>query len=129
MDILGIGPLEIVLILLLALIVLGPKDLQKTGKTIGQSLNKLVRSDTWKTISQTSRELRQLPTKLMREASIDEFKETVKEIKTDIDTTVGNKDLFADWSAPPAPIRPVGKQEPAQEHSVAPQDGEPKKPE
>jgi sec-independent protein translocase protein TatB len=80
MEILGIGPSELIFIIIIALIVLGPKDMQKAGKTIGQYLNKLVRSDGWKAFQQTSRELRNLPTNLMREANLD-LAETEKEIR------------------------------------------------
>jgi sec-independent protein translocase protein TatB len=80
MEILGVGPSELIFIIIIALIVLGPKDMQKAGRTIGQYLNKLVRSDGWKAFQQTSRELRNLPTNLMREANLD-LAETEKEIR------------------------------------------------
>jgi Sec-independent protein translocase protein TatA len=38
-EILGIGPLEIILILVLALIIFGPKEIDNAGKTIGKNLN------------------------------------------------------------------------------------------
>ena len=84
MEILGVGPSELIFIIIIALIVLGPKDMQKAGKTIGQYLNKLVRSDGWKAFQQTSRELRNLPTNLMREANMD-LAEAEKEIRKSID--------------------------------------------
>ena len=84
MEILGIGPSELIFIIIIALIVLGPKDMQKAGKTIGQWLNTLMRSDGWKIFQQTSRELRNLPTNLMREANMD-LKETDDEIRRSID--------------------------------------------
>jgi sec-independent protein translocase protein TatB len=48
MEIFGIGASELVFILLIAIIVLGPKDMQKAGRTIGRWLNQLMRSDGWK---------------------------------------------------------------------------------
>jgi len=80
MEILGIGPSELIFIIVIALIVLGPKDMQKAGKNIGQFLNRLVKSDGWKAFQQTSRELRNLPTNLMREANMD-LSDTEKEIR------------------------------------------------
>ena len=80
MEILGIGPSELIFIIIIALIVLGPKDMQKAGKTIGQYLSRLVKSDGWKAFQQTSREIRNLPTNLMREANLD-LAETEKEIR------------------------------------------------
>lgn len=73
MEFLGVGPTELLLIIVLALIVLGPKDLAKTGKTIGKWLNDIVRSDTWKAVQKTSKELRQLPTQLMRQDNLERF--------------------------------------------------------
>jgi len=80
MEILGIGPQELIFVIIIALIVLGPRDMQKAGRTIGQWLNKVVRSDGWKAFQQTSKELRNLPTTLMREANMD-LNETEKEIR------------------------------------------------
>ncbi len=82
MEILGIGPSELVFIVILALIVLGPRDMQKAGKTIGKFLRKIVTSDGWKIFQQTSRELRTLPNRLMREAN-----EEVNKIGSEIDLT------------------------------------------
>jgi sec-independent protein translocase protein TatB len=86
MEILGIGPSELVFIIIIALIVLGPKDMQKAGRTIGRWLNNLVRSDSWKAFQQTSKEIRSLPTKLMREANM-EIAETEREMRKAMDTS------------------------------------------
>jgi len=69
MEFLGIGINELVFILIIALIVLGPKDMQKAGKTIGRWMRDIITSDGWKVFQQTSRELRTLPNRLMREAN------------------------------------------------------------
>ena len=77
MEFLGIGPLELLFIILLALIILGPKDMEKTGKSIGRGLTKLVKSDTWKTVRQASEKVKSLPTELMREAGMEEMKQSI----------------------------------------------------
>ena len=69
MEILGIGPSELVFIVIIALIILGPKDMQKAGRTIGKWLRHIVTSDGWKVFQQTSRELRTLPNRLIRDAN------------------------------------------------------------
>jgi Sec-independent protein translocase protein TatA len=61
MELFGIGPLELIFIILLALVIFGPKDLQKAGKTMGKWLYKLTQSDMWKTITQASKKLKTLP--------------------------------------------------------------------
>ena len=77
MEILGIGPLEFLLIVLLALIILGPKEMEKGAKSLGKNLNKLVKSEFWKDIRQTSENLKNLPTELMRDAQLDELQKTL----------------------------------------------------
>ena len=72
MEILGIGPMELVFILIIALIVLGPKDMAKAGRTLGKFMRDIVKSDTWKTIRTTTRELELLPNRLMREAGLED---------------------------------------------------------
>lgn len=84
MEILGIGPSELIFVVILAIIILGPKDMQKTGKTIGRWLNTIVRSDGWKAFQQTSKELRNMPTKLMRDANL-EMLETERELRKVMD--------------------------------------------
>jgi len=72
MDILGIGPLELLFIVIIALIVFGPKDMVKAGRTIGRFLRQVITSPTWLAVQQTSKELRNLPNKLIRDAGIEE---------------------------------------------------------
>jgi Sec-independent protein translocase protein TatA len=67
-------------IILIAMIILGPNDMVKASRTIGKFLRKLVTSPTWGAIQQTSREIRYLPNKLMREAGLDEEVKTLNEI-------------------------------------------------
>jgi len=75
MDILGVGPLELIFILLLALIIMGPKDMVKSGRTIGRFLRKIVTSPSWHAVQKTSREVRNLPNRLIREAGLEEMKD------------------------------------------------------
>jgi Sec-independent protein translocase protein TatA len=79
MNLFGIGLPEILFILFLALLIFGPKDLEKTGKILGKGLNRLIRSDAWRAIQQTGRELRNLPTRLMRESGLDDIKQATKD--------------------------------------------------
>lgn len=84
MEFLGVGPSELIFVVIIALIILGPKDMQKAGKTIGKWLRDIVTSDGWKIFQQTSRELRNLPTKLMREAN-----EELNQINNEINNAAG----------------------------------------
>jgi Sec-independent protein translocase protein TatA len=48
MNFLGVGPLELVVVLVFALLVLGPEGMVKAGRILGQSLHKLYQSEFWK---------------------------------------------------------------------------------
>lgn len=134
MNIFGVGPLEFFLILVIALIVLGPNDMAKAGRSIGRFLRKVVTSPEWRTLLQASREMRNLPNRMMREAGMEDIakslptpeqliKETgLKEAADDVnkqlmDTAKGvNKDLQelkeeSSWSTPiiETPEEPVSK--------------------
>jgi Sec-independent protein translocase protein TatA len=81
MEVLGIGPLEFIFIVLVALILLGPRDMAKAGRTLGQFLRKIVTSPEWRTAQRASKELSLLPTKLIREAGLEEAKKDLMQIK------------------------------------------------
>lgn len=106
MEILGIGPLEILFILLISFVVLGPGDMAKTGRTIGRFLRKLVTSQWWSGFRNASREISQLPITLMREASIEEATRELNEINNTIgDNLTANtpkniQDDFSSWIHP-----------------------------
>lgn len=85
MEILGIGASELIFIVIIAIIVLGPRDMQKAGRTIGRWLNQFVRSDGWKAMQRASKEIRNLPTSLMREANMEELQQLDRDIRNSID--------------------------------------------
>jgi Sec-independent protein translocase protein TatA len=73
MDLLGVGPLELIFILLIIFLVLGPQDMAATSKKIGRFLRTVTRSETWLAIKNMGDEIRKMPTKLMREAEIESY--------------------------------------------------------
>lgn len=122
MDILGIGPTELIFIILIALIVLGPKDMQKTGRTIGRWLRDMTTSDGWRAFRDTSREIRNLPNRLMREANLEDIEKDVGQIGKEagkigkaIEEAADVKG-FGTWSNPAAarPKPPASKPAPAE---------------
>jgi Sec-independent protein translocase protein TatA len=117
MEILGIGPLELVFILIIALIILGPGDMVKAGRTLGRMLRKVVTSPEWRTVQKASRELKYLPNRLMREASLEDLTkdfDDLNKIGNDIhkEVTQVQSDLTS-WTTPPELLH-IG--DPAVEH-------------
>lgn len=105
MEILGIGPLELFFILLIALIVLGPGDMVKAGRTLGRFLRKIVTSPEWQTVQKASRELRYLPNRLMREANLEDLSKDLSDINKiggQINADVKKMEIdLASWTTPP----------------------------
>jgi sec-independent protein translocase protein TatA len=85
MEFLGIGPIELVAILIIIFVVFGPGDMVKMGATLGRSLRRLRQSDAWRAMQQATRELRSLPDNLARQAGIDEFKGVGREVREDLE--------------------------------------------
>ena len=101
MDIFGIGPTELVFIILIALILLGPKEMEKTGRTIGRFLRDMTRSEGWRAFRDTSREIRNLPNRLMREANLEDLEKDVGKIGKEVKESTEIKG-FGTWGNQPA---------------------------
>jgi len=111
MEILGIGPLELFFILLIALIILGPGDMVKAGRTLGRFLHKIVTSSEWRTVQKASRELRYLPNRLMREASLEDLSKDLSDINkigSQISSDVKKMEIdLSSWTTPPESTPPA----------------------
>jgi Sec-independent protein translocase protein TatA len=133
MEILGIGPLEFLVILIIALIIFSPKDLAKGAKEAGRWINRLNRSDTWKSMRQVSQEMQNLPSRLAREAQLEDLKELEKDIQKAGDAQLAGlkemeKNILPEESSPyrdrpSAPQMPPARPSPAP--NAAPESAEP----
>ena len=92
MEILGIGFSELAFVVIIALIILGPKDMQKAGRTIGKWMRDIVTSEGWRVFQKTSGEIRNLPARMMREANqdIEKFK---REINAGMDLDINRQPI------------------------------------
>lgn len=111
MEFLGVGPLELLVVIIIALLVLGPRDLAKTARAAGRFLNRMYRSDAWRTVTQASRDLRDLPNRLARDAALEELDEAIKQGKSSLQSVPDeiNRELDAGLEA----WRPSAKGEPS----------------
>lgn len=78
MDFLGIGIPEAIFFILIMLLVLGPSDMAKVGRSLGTNIRKIMTSPTWRMIFSTSNTLRNLPNALAREAGVEELRQELK---------------------------------------------------
>lgn len=100
MEILGIGLPELIFILIVALIVMGPRDMEKAGKTVSRWLRDIIMSPNWRAVKNVSKEIQSMPTRWMREINMEEQLNQIG--KDDYD-----------------PIRSVKQKYPAPENSVS----------
>jgi sec-independent protein translocase protein TatB len=79
MDLLGVGPLELIFVLLIVFLVLGPDDMAKTGRKLGRFLSTVRKSEFWSGVTRVTREMRDLPTKIMREAELEDIQKDLQQ--------------------------------------------------
>jgi len=69
----SLGSLEIIFVLLIGFIILGPKEIVKAGRKLGKFLHTARTSKWWRGYQETITEIKHLPSKLMHEAQLEEF--------------------------------------------------------
>jgi len=89
MKFFNFGSLEIIFILVIMIIFLGPDQVAKLAKNLGIYIRKITQSEFLSSIWRTSREIRNLPRTLVDETglqeSLNEIQNSTKEIIADVD--------------------------------------------
>jgi Sec-independent protein translocase protein TatA len=94
MDFLGVGPLELLLIFVLALILLGPRGMVSTARKAAGAIRRMTQSDFWRDAVDSSREFRNLPTQIMKETGLDEeLRKINRDLSRNQDQVKWEKDL------------------------------------
>lgn len=92
MEVFNIGAPEFLFIILLVFIILGPKRAVEMAGQVGRWVRDLARSPIWKDIVSTSKEIKDIPKKIMDEAeiqnTIDEIERSTQEINQAINESV-----------------------------------------
>ena len=88
MEFFNIGILEFTLILLIALIVLGPQKAIKSAGKLGRCFRDLFKSPFWRDLISTSREIKDLPRKFMDDAAIQETLDEIERSTRSINRTI-----------------------------------------
>ncbi len=92
MKILNVGALEFVFILLLILIVLGPKRAIKTAGDLGRWVKDFSRSKLWQELTSTYREIQELPKRMMDEAEIQKAIQELDRAKDEVNQSLKEDD-------------------------------------
>ena len=106
MQFLGIGPLEFLLIFVIAIVVLGPQGMVKAAREAGKLIRQIVRSPIWHEVMDTSREIRDIPRKIVKEAGIEE---DLKELQLSTRGTIPelNRTHFSELPTVKKPAQPT----------------------
>ena len=89
MNIFGIGPLEILFVLIIGILVLGPEGMVTAGRKTGKFLRSIITSQWWQNVRKGVTEIQYLPQRLMREAELEELNELRMLTKNDFPTIAG----------------------------------------
>ena len=102
MNIFGIGPLEIVFVMIIGILVLGPDGMITAGRKMGKFLRSIIRSNWWQNIRKGVSEIQYLPQRLIREAELEELNELRKLTQEEF-PKIGKEDLLqsSSWSGSP----------------------------
>lgn len=84
MEIFNIGPWELILVLLLALVIFGPEGMVKFARDAAVFIRKVVRSSFWQELISTSEEIREIPKQLVKEAELEENLREINQLKNPI---------------------------------------------
>jgi Sec-independent protein translocase protein TatA len=124
MNIFGIGPLEIIFVLIIGILVLGPEGMVEAGRKLGKFLRSIIKSSWWQNIRHGVKEIQYLPQRLMREAELEELKELRKITQDDFPRIGGSDPLqSSSWSGnqpPPNPSKTIPSDPETQEQPLSP---------
>ncbi len=84
MELFNIGPWELVLILVLAMVVFGPEGMVKFARESAVFIRKVTRSSFWQELVSTSEEIKDIPRKLVKEADLEESLREINRLQNSI---------------------------------------------
>lgn len=122
MEIFGIGPLELILIVVIALIVLGPKDIVKSSQKLAEWIRKLRKSEVWN----ATKEVMDIPNQVMRETGLDkEIHELQSLTKPQSINNIWQPTSPSSSNSPQLPVDPTTPEKPAEADSTSKTDSSP----
>lgn len=84
MNIFGIGFPELLLIFVIALIVLGPRNMVSTSRQLSKAIRNFITSSTWKSIINSTQEIRNMQDKIINDTGLPETLKTLQNSTRDL---------------------------------------------
>ena len=84
MEVLGLGLPELVLILVIIFLVLGPKDMASTARRVARTIRSLTQSEFWRTTREAWRMAQDIPNELLRESGLEEAQKELQQMSNQL---------------------------------------------
>ncbi len=105
MELFNIGPWELVIILVLALVVFGPEGMVKFARDSALFIRKVVHSSFWRELVSTTEEIKDIPRQLVKEADLEESMREIKQLKNTINNPLEPKRDLQEPAEDPDPTK------------------------
>ena len=84
MEILNVGPMELLLILFLAFVVMGPEGMVDAAGKLGKTIRKIINSSIWKEITGSYRDLSDFSEEIIRNTGLEESINEINELNNTV---------------------------------------------
>ena len=84
MRIFNIGIREVLLLLVIMLILFGPKQMQENARKFAQTIRRIVRSDTWRTFLEMYDDVNAIKDEVIRESGIREVQDSLRGVNLEL---------------------------------------------
>ncbi len=88
MEIFNIGPLELLLILILALVVFGPEGMVKFARDAATLIRRVIRSPFWRDLVSTTEEIKTIPRQLVKDADLEDSLREINQLRNTINNPI-----------------------------------------
>ncbi|NMB93470.1 MAG: hypothetical protein GYA26_04545 [Flexilinea flocculi] len=88
MNFFNIGFSELMVVLVIMLIFLGPHRMTSAAYRFARFLRKIMRSDTWRNFFDIYKEIKQYPSQIMQEVNMEEIKKELRDIQQKTDNEI-----------------------------------------
>ena len=105
MRIFNVGIREVLLLLVIMLILFGPRQMQENARKTAQAIRRFVRSDTWRTFLGLYDDVNAIKDQVVRESGIQEVRDSLRGVNRqlyDLDSELRSTDLNRGETAAPA---------------------------
>ena len=99
MRIFNVGIREVLLLLLIMLLLFGPRQMQENARKLAKGIRRLVRSDTWRTFLGLYDDMNNIKEEVIRESGIREVQDSLRGVNrqlNDLDREFRQTELYPD---------------------------------